>query len=241
VGPQTSPSRPTATPTTTPTPTSNYVIQYPVRAVHIGGLFSFNQDFTLICSPTYYLGGSSGDLKNIGIMNYPDESITVDVSASAVKYIEDNPGRSLVYASLEVVLVDNSNRVVGWGTTATNPSVNPTNGTGGTTMTVHLFDFPNQSNSWILGGLSANGWPVSDLIPITPYKQLSSNYLQQIFTPTPTPTPTPTLTPTPTPNPTPTLTPTPENNLKIYLNAENDYSITTELDVNINLLLLQAF
>ena len=153
-----------------------FTVTYPVRAVHVGGIISFNS-WTYTISPTYYLDGSLGDMKTISVMNFPATSVYVDVSESVTKYLNDYPGRTFIYASLEVVLIDAANRVVGWGTTASNPAANPSNGTAGTSMTINLLSFPSVSNNWVIGGLSASGTNTVDILPITAYKKVASRWL----------------------------------------------------------------
>lgn len=153
-----------------------FTVTYPVRAVHIGGIISFNS-WAHTISPTYYLNGSLGDMQTIAVMNFPATSVYIDVSQSVAKYLNDNPGRTFTYASLEIVLVDAANRIVGWGTTASIPAVNPSNGTAGTSMTVNLLSFPSVPNNWVIGGLPTSGTNTVDILPITAYKKVASRWL----------------------------------------------------------------
>lgn len=153
-----------------------FTVTYPVRAVHAGGVLSFD-NWAVFTTPTYFWGGSPGDLRALATMEYPATSVSVDVSASATKYIADNPGRTLTYSALEVVLVDAANRIVGWGTTSTNQATGPSNGTGGTSMTLSLLSFPTVSAAnWVIGGLATAG-NVTDITPITAYKHVASRHL----------------------------------------------------------------
>jgi hypothetical protein len=153
-----------------------FTVTYPVRAVHAGGVLSFD-NWAVYTTPTYYWGGSYGDLRTLATMEFPATSVSVDVSVSATKYIADNPGRVLTYAALEIVLVDAANRIVGWGTTSTNPAVTSSNGTAGTSMTVSLFAFPSvPASSWVIGGLPTSG-NVTDITPIAAYKKVASRWL----------------------------------------------------------------
>lgn len=153
-----------------------FTVTYPVRAVHVGGMIAFN-NFSEIISPAYYWNGTYGDLQTLATMQFPDTSVYVDVSQSVTKYLNDYPGRTLTYASLEVVLIDAANRIVGWGTTASNPAPNPSNGTAGTSMTISLLSFPQVSNTWVIGGLPTSGTNTIDILPITAYKKVASRYL----------------------------------------------------------------
>lgn len=153
-----------------------FTVAYPVRAVHVGGQLGFN-NWALSAPPTYSTGGSAGDLATLATMSFPATTVAVDVTASVTKFITDNPGATLNYASLEVVLVDAANRVVGWGSTATSSAVGPSNGTAGTSMTVSLLAFPTLNNGWIIGGGSAVGFNSAEITPITAYKLCQSRFL----------------------------------------------------------------
>jgi len=148
-------------------------IEYPVRVLHGGGVLVFNGSTSV--SPTYFWDGSIGDLRELSVIQSANDSLLVSVQESVDKYIEDNPGAVLTYASLEIVLVDASNKVVGWATTATNPVVpGISSGLGGFFLTASLRFFPETSNSWIVplgfGGTSAAPEPIGPILPLTPYK-----------------------------------------------------------------------
>lgn len=154
-----------------------FPITYPIRAIHVGGVLSFN-NWARTASPTYFWGGSAGDMRTLAILEFPATSVSVSVSDSVTKYINDNPGMSLTYASLEVALIDAANRVVGWGTTATSSANQPSNGTAGTSMTIPLLSFPVLNSAWFLGGNSTyTGLNIADIMPITAYKFCQSRYL----------------------------------------------------------------
>ena len=154
-----------------------FTVTYPVRAVHVGGVLQFNSG-AFFTTPTYGQPGAAAcDLGTLATMQYPATSVAVDVSANAAQYLTDNPGRALTYSSLEVALIDAANRIVGWGATASNPSLNAPNGTGGTSMTVSLLAFPTLSAAWVLGGGPTTGTNAADIAPITAYKLCQSRHL----------------------------------------------------------------
>lgn len=214
-----------STPTPTPTSTSTQIsIAYPVRAVHVGGAISTTQTQPgQSIAPTTHLGGTHGDLLTIATIN-SGNSITVDISSAFIE-------QTINYASLEVVIVDANNRIVGWGNTRTGwPDDNlgspPTNGIGGTFMTLSIGQFPPIDGSWVLNGknpafasLASYAW-----LPVQPYKIVDTAIIPT-STPTRTPTNTPTVTNTPTntqtitPSNTPTLTPSATNNIQIINNT----------------------
>lgn len=154
-----------------------FTVSYPVKAVHIGGMFAFN-DFAYTAYPTYYWDGSVGDMRTLETMQYPNTSINVSVQQSLNKYLSDFPDRTLNYASLEIALIDSDNRIVGWGTTSTSNVPGTTNGTDGIGMTISLFSFPSGiPNSWVIGGNNDGSPPSAELFPFTQYKKVSSKYL----------------------------------------------------------------
>lgn len=159
-----------------------FTVTYPVRAVHVGGVIVLsNGASTLFFAPTYGTGGDYGDLATLATMSYPDTTVSPSVASSVSAAISANPGYSLSRASLEVALVDAANRVVGWATTASDGAGSPTHGTGGTTLTVSLFDFPTitQPSLWVLTGSQTNfgALPSFAVNSPTPYKKVTSRYL----------------------------------------------------------------
>lgn len=149
-----------------------FSVAYPVRAVHVGGMWAFN-GWTYTAYPT----GIIGDLKVLTTMEYPNQTVEVSVQQALDQYLIDNPDKTLDYASLEIALVDANNRIVGWGTTSTSNAAGTTNGTTGTSMVLSLFSFPSGiPNSWILGGLNVD-CPASSIAPYTAYKQVFSKNL----------------------------------------------------------------
>ena len=115
---------------------------WPIRAVHVGGLFKITNssgEFQWL-SPTW--PGDFGDLATLGSAEHATQSITVNLTATLNAILAANPGWSLVRSSLEIALVDCDNRVVGWGTTDLNGEFGPTHGNGGHIITVSVGDFP---------------------------------------------------------------------------------------------------
>jgi hypothetical protein len=148
---------------------------YPIRAVHFGGIIVFNNPYVSL-SPTNFLGGSLGDLTVLSNLNSkPVNSIFVSTYQTIADHLTDNVGSVLSYASLEIVLVDANNIVVGWGTTSTSNVDDTTNGISGYEMTLSLFSFPEISNpSWVIGkGSSFSGLPSASQLPLFPFKELT--------------------------------------------------------------------
>lgn len=148
---------------------------YPIRAIHFGGIVVFSNPYAAL-SPTNFLGGSVGDLKVLGIINNePVNSIFISTESTILNHISANPNSILSYASLEVVLVDANNFVVGWGTTSTSNVFGTTNGTAGYNMTLSLFSFPDIGNpSWVIDKDSNfTGIPSASQLPLFPFKKLS--------------------------------------------------------------------
>lgn len=134
---------------------------YPIRAYVFGGLIVLNNisddSFNSSVSILYNWGLSPEDIKHIGTINYPDTSITVDCNDSVVKAVADNPDTYPGNVSLEVALVDNANRIVGWAITSTNEAHSPTHGSAGYTLTMNVFDFPDITgipDVWIITSAS---------------------------------------------------------------------------------------
>jgi hypothetical protein len=83
---------------------------------------------------------------------------------------------TLVNASLEIVLVDATDRVVGWGVTSTNTSVYSTNGNLGHTMTLRVLRFPSiPQNYWLIGqsGTTFSNRPSYIFAAVRPYQVVS--------------------------------------------------------------------
>jgi len=162
-------------------PRANYAVRYPVRAAHVGGVvYLSTTPAGPPVSPTAHLGGTYGDLRVLGAIE-SGNTITVDISAAFT-------GQTVDYASLEIVLVDANNRIVGWGNTRTgwpddglgNP---PTNGVGGTVMTLTLRQFPEVVGSWVLNGLGG-GQASSAWLPVSPYKRVDTSLIPEPLAPT---------------------------------------------------------
>ncbi|NDG03692.1 MAG: fibronectin type III domain-containing protein, partial [Synechococcaceae bacterium WBB_34_004] len=99
-------------------------------------------------------------------------------------------GQTVNYASLEIVLVDANDRMVGWGNTRTgwpddgNGSP-PTNGVGGTVMTLTLRQFPQVKGSWVLNGKNAafSAQASYAWLPVSPYKRVDTSLIPAVTLP----------------------------------------------------------
>lgn len=164
---------------TFPTPRISSASAYPIRAIHVGGAIRLSTTPAgQSIAPTAHLGGTYGDLRVLSTIS-TGNSITVDISSAFA-------GQTINYASLEVVLVDADNRIVGWGNTRTGwpddgAGSPPTNGAGGTFMTLTLEEFPVIDGSWVLNGknpafsnLAAYAW-----LPVQPYKTVDTALIPQ--------------------------------------------------------------
>jgi len=165
-------------------PRANYAVRYPVRAAHVGG--SARLSTTPVgqgIAPTAHLGGTYGDLRVLGAIE-SGNTITVDISAAFT-------GQTVDYASLEIVLVDANDRIVGWGNTRTGwPDDGlgspPTNGVGGTVMTLTLRQFPEVVGGWVLNGKNAAFSPLASYawLPVSPYKRVDTSLIPGLQAPT---------------------------------------------------------
>jgi len=165
-------------------PRANYAVRYPVRAAHVGGAVRLSTTPAgQSVAPTAHLGGTYGDLRVLGTIE-GGSTITVDISAAFT-------GQTVDYASLEIVLVDANDRIVGWGNTRTgwpddgNGSP-PTNGVGGTVMTLTLGQFPEVVGAWALNGKNAAFSQLASYawLPVSPYKRVDTSLIPGLLAPT---------------------------------------------------------
>lgn len=162
--------------------------KYPVRLLHAGGILLFNVSGTTYnVSPAYFWNGAAdpdvmqilagiGDLQELGVISYPNLSAFVSVQPSVDKFIADNPGAVLTYASLEVIMVDADDILFGWGTTSTTNVAGTTNGTAGVSMTISLSAFPTTTASWVVpnaGGGALAAMPIYTYLPLTAYQTIT--------------------------------------------------------------------
>lgn len=132
-------------------------VTWPVRAVHAGGLFKItNGPGSFQWLPATWPSGDFGDLTTFGSVEHATSSVTVNLTSTLNAILAANPGWSLVRSSLEVVLLDCDNRVVGWGTTELNGDYGPTHGSGGHVITVSVGDFPTIATQY------KTAWTLSD-------------------------------------------------------------------------------
>jgi hypothetical protein len=118
-------------------------VTWPVRAVHVGGLFKIgNGTGGFQWLPTTWPSTDFGSLATLATVEHPTEAVTVDLSSNLAALLAANPGWSLVRSSLEVALLDCDDRVVGWGTTESDGNYAPTHGNGGHIITLSVGDFP---------------------------------------------------------------------------------------------------
>ena len=158
-------------------PRANYAVRYPVRAAHVGGSVRLSTTPAgQSIAPTAHLGGTYGDLRVLGTIE-SGNTITVDISAAFT-------GQTVDYAALEIVLVDANDRIVGWGNTRTGwpddgAGSPPTNGVGGTVMTLTLRQFPEVVGSWVLNGKNAAFSALASYawLPVSPYKRVDTSLI----------------------------------------------------------------
>ena len=158
-------------------PRANYAVRYPVRAAHVGGAVRLSTTPAgQSVAPTAHLGGTHGDLRVLGAIE-SGNTITVDISAAFT-------GQTVDYAALEIVLVDANDRIVGWGNTRTGwPDDGlgspPTNGVGGTVMTLTLGQFPEVVGAWVLNGKNAAFSALASYawLPVSPYKRVDTSLI----------------------------------------------------------------
>jgi hypothetical protein len=164
-------------------PRANYAVRYPVRAAHVGGSVRLSTTPAgQSIAPTAHLGGTYGDLRVLGAIE-SGNTITVDISAAFT-------GQTVDYASLEIVLVDANDRIVGWGNTRTGwpddgAGSPPTNGVGGTVMTLTLRQFPEVVGSWVLNGKNASFSALASYawLPVSPYKRVDTSLIPAVTSP----------------------------------------------------------
>jgi hypothetical protein len=129
--------------------------------------------FTLAYSPS---AGGFGDLSVFGTLTEGQTEITVSYESRVTSLLAQLTNATLVNASLEIVLVDATDRVVGWGVTSTNTSVYSTNGNLGHTMTLRVLRFPSiPQNYWVIGqsGTTFSSLPSYIFAGVRPYQVVS--------------------------------------------------------------------
>lgn len=165
---------------------------YPIRAYIVGGMISLSN----ISNNSYNTGLPivySNDIPNFnyvplklsGSIEYGQTSILVNCQSNLNKALLDFPGTYVSYSSLEVVLVDADNKIVGWATSATSPAPMPTHGSDGYKLTINLFDFPDLTNvpdTWVLTNPSNSINQYEGRIFTDPvaYKQISSRFIDNL-------------------------------------------------------------
>lgn len=166
--------------------------EYPVRAYIIGGMISLYNSSTNTYDrglPIIYSEDVPNfdyvPLKLYGNIEYGNTSILVDCQSNINQALSDFPGTYVYYSSLEVVLVDADNKIVGWATSATSPIPMPTHGSDGYKLMINLFDFPDLSgvpDTWVLTNPSNSVDQYEGRIFTDPvsYKQISSRFIDNL-------------------------------------------------------------
>jgi len=148
---------------------------YPIRAIHAGGAVQIQRPGPSVV--TYFPSvGGVGDLSVFGTLAEGQTEITVSYESRVTSLLAQQAGSTLLGASLEIVLVDASDRVVGWGVTSTNTSFYSTNGNLGHTMTLPVLRFPSiPQNYWLLGqsGTTFSSLPSYIFAGVRPYQVVS--------------------------------------------------------------------
>jgi hypothetical protein len=148
---------------------------YPIRAIHAGGSLQLERPgpFTLTYSPS---AGGFGDLSVFGTLTEGQTEITVSYESRVTSLLAQLTNATLLNASLEIALVDATDRVVGWGVTSTSTSVYSTNGNLGHTMTLRVLRFPSiPQNYWVIGqsGTTFSSLPSYIFAGVRPYQVVS--------------------------------------------------------------------
>ena len=155
-------------------------IEYPLRALHAGGILRYTIDgVTQFVSPRYEINGLASpnfddivsgiaDLSEFGRVSAPETSLTVDINPAQSAYLSDNPDAEFAYASIEAILVDARNIVFGWAIKI-----------GSITdlaMIVSAHVFEETSVNWVIpnggGGANAYDYPINPYLPLRPYRKL---------------------------------------------------------------------
>jgi alpha-tubulin suppressor-like RCC1 family protein len=181
----------------------NELIQYPLQIYRVSG------KFTLRNPDTGTTASQSLGTALVGTVTDTHDNYTYSYENIISLAINTTPANSqLIYAELELVMLDANNRVVAYLTTNNNGTNNP-NITGlGYRATITFGYLPQldsnyaPSSYWVMGQTN-NTNPFNN---IQPYSYISQSVL---ITPTPTATQTPTQTPTLTQTTTQTLSATP--------------------------------
>jgi alpha-tubulin suppressor-like RCC1 family protein len=191
----------------------NDLIQYPLRIYRVGGEFSLRNtsNDSIITLPIGYLNNNNVyDPMLVGMVENTFNNFTYSYEDIIEQAKLDYPGYTqLIYASLELVMLDAYYKVVAYLTTNNTGKYSPTLVGPGYRATIDFGSVPEidscygPDNYWTIGQKEINNSVFNNL---TPYSVINPDLL---ITPTPTPTKTPTQTPTLTQTTTPTLTATP--------------------------------
>jgi hypothetical protein len=148
---------------------------YPIRAIHAGGAARIQRPgpSEVVYFPSV---GGAGDLSVFGTLAEGQTEITVSYESRVTSLLAQEAGSTFLNGSLEIVLVDATNRVVGWGVTSTSTSVYSTNGNLGHTMTLRVLRFPSiPQNYWVIGqsGTTFSSLPSYIFAGVQPYQVVS--------------------------------------------------------------------
>lgn len=151
-------------------------IQYPLRALHAGGIIRYTLGgVNQFVSPRYEINGLSStsfgsildgiaDLTVFGTASASNVSVDVDIQPALTAYETDNPTAVFDYAAVEAILVDARNIVFGWAVAI------------GTTLTVTAHVFEETSPSWVVpnggGGADTYDYAINPYLPLRPYRKL---------------------------------------------------------------------
>lgn len=164
-------------------------LEYPIRAYIVGGMINLSN----LSNSAYYTGlpiiysvdtpnFSYVPLKLYGTIEYSGVSLEVNCESNINQALTDFPNTYVEYSSLEVILLDADDKIMGWATSATSSTPMPTHGNDGYKLTINVFDFPDLNSvpdTWVLTNTNNSTSQYEGRIFTDPvaYKQISSRFI----------------------------------------------------------------